>query len=383
MAKKATLASKQAEEAKEEKEQKITYIDIDNLRFDSLNPRLPKSVAEGDYQEILKWMLNDAAVTDLMLSIGLNGFFDEEPLIVVERKNERGIYEVVEGNRRLAAVMLLRDPSLAPAKKNAVKAISEEAEYKPPELPAFIYGNREEVLNYLGYRHITGIQQWDSLAKAKYLEQLRHTLPKKQALKTQLAILAKTIGSTPDYVARLLTGLSMYNEIEANDFFDIDGLSEKSISFSLITTALQYKNLTQFFGMKSNIDPTAKANKDRLEEFTRWVFERSDQNRTRLGESRNLKLLNAVVDNRPALAAFRKGVSLFDAAMLTGVPSEVFQDAVRKAKSNLEVARDYGHKIEDPDPITIDWLQDIEKISNSLWKILRIKIQEKEETGKD
>src|SRR5256886_5857908 len=50
------------------------------------------------------WMLDNANIIELMNSIGEQGFFVGEPLVVIPSKTITGKYEVVEGNRRLTAV---------------------------------------------------------------------------------------------------------------------------------------------------------------------------------------------------------------------------------------------------------------------------------------
>ena len=89
----------------------IEFIDVDNLHFDPANPRLPSSVVDGkDDQAVITWMLKDASIIELMGSIGMKGFFPAEPLLVTRDPKRTKHFIVVEGNRRLAAVKLLRDP---------------------------------------------------------------------------------------------------------------------------------------------------------------------------------------------------------------------------------------------------------------------------------
>lgn len=50
-------------------------IALDNLKLDSFNPRLPKSLHGKGEEEILEYMLLDASLIELMFAIGTNGFF--------------------------------------------------------------------------------------------------------------------------------------------------------------------------------------------------------------------------------------------------------------------------------------------------------------------
>ncbi len=207
----------------------VEYIDVNNLVFDPQNPRLPSSVNSNNEQDVISWMIVEASVVELLDSIAQQGFFSGEPLLGFRNEKEKIV--VVEGNRRLAAVKLFNNPSLADRKKIQIRNIVEEAvQQAPSSIPVLVYPNRSDILMYLGYRHITGIKSWGALAKAKYLYQLQHNLVDLEP-QAQFSRLAKEIGSNANYVARLLTSLKLYNVIEENDFFDIDGLSEKKLNF--------------------------------------------------------------------------------------------------------------------------------------------------------
>ena len=93
---------------------KTEYIAITHLRLDPQNPRLPTELSREAEDEILKWMVLHGSVTDIMRSIGEQGYFTGEPLLVV--KITELSYTVVEGNRRLAALKLLHDPELTEIK---------------------------------------------------------------------------------------------------------------------------------------------------------------------------------------------------------------------------------------------------------------------------
>lgn len=84
---------------------------VDDLLLDSRNPRLTDfGLNEGASQaEILNVLWTKMAVDEVALSIAENGYFQHEPLYAAR---EGGKLHVVEGNRRLAAVKLLRDAKL-------------------------------------------------------------------------------------------------------------------------------------------------------------------------------------------------------------------------------------------------------------------------------
>jgi hypothetical protein len=236
-------------------EPKVTeLVPIESLRFDPDNPRLPSSVDGRKESEVLKWMLENATLPELMAAIGEQGYFVGEPLLVVPaNKNKVGVYKVIEGNRRLAAVKLLHDPKLALARPKIVQQISENAKWKPDKLPVLVFDERDDIIFYLGYRHVTGIKEWGPLAKARYLEQIAQKT-KGPYSKKKFQEMARTIGSQWDYVAKLLTGFAIYKQMDENNFFGIENLDEESIEFAILTTALSYDNIIAYLGLENATD---------------------------------------------------------------------------------------------------------------------------------
>lgn len=95
------------------------------------------------------------------------------------------------------------------------------------ELPVVVRATRQEVLPYLGFRHITGVKQWEPLAKARYLKQLFDMTNTTAVPGDRYAEVANAIGSRRDHVKRNLDALAVYEVIEQQDFFEIDELGEE------------------------------------------------------------------------------------------------------------------------------------------------------------
>ena len=145
----------------------IRELDLESLAFDKKNPRLPTSVG-GDDAGILEYLATKTGIERLMSSIGENGYFPGETIVVTQK--EAGKYTVIEGNRRLAALRLLQDPELV--NRSSIARAAKGAAHRPSKVPAYIAQSRGDTLEYLGFRHISGVQRWDPLAKARYLKSL-------------------------------------------------------------------------------------------------------------------------------------------------------------------------------------------------------------------
>ncbi|HLK29095.1 MAG TPA: ParB N-terminal domain-containing protein [Puia sp.] len=352
----------------------IKEIDFNKLIFDPENPRLPSKIrGHGREKDILEWMLLYENVIELMGSIGEKGYFLAEPLLIVKSKKRNGYYEVIEGNRRLAAIKLLNNPSLATVKKNTVLEVANEAKKETKAVPSIEFDQKDDILIYLGYRHITGIKEWDALAKAKYLDILRKKL-KIRDRKEEFKTLAKIIGSSPAYVKNILSGLKIYSIIEQNNFFDIEGLDEVSVEFGVLYNAAGRKNIATFIGINLDADdPSKNINVRHLKELTSWMFEKDDNGQTKLVESRYLKDLDEVLSNGNAIKAFRSGRPLSEAVLYTDKPVIIFNKSINRALDSLKIARDQMHNFE-PDETFLLGVEEIVRIGNDLRILIKGKI---------
>lgn len=84
-------------------------VELDKLRFDKENPRFV-DFNNDDETAIIKFLYDEADLNELIQSISTSGFIDYEPIIVQREGDDN--YIVLEGNRRLGAVRLLRSPEL-------------------------------------------------------------------------------------------------------------------------------------------------------------------------------------------------------------------------------------------------------------------------------
>lgn len=356
----------------------IDYIHVDNLEYDPENPRLPSTLIKvNDESEVIDWMLKDASIIELMGSIGEKGFFPAEPLLVVENHKRKGKFIVVEGNRRLTAVKLLRKPELAKRRSVAIKQICKEAKIKPAELPAIRFDKREQILDYLGFKHITGVKPWSALAKAKYLKSLQKEY-KSLTIAEQYKHLAKAIGSRADYVEDLLTTLPVYEKIAENDFFNINDLDEDNIDFGVYYNALKWQNIADFIGVDvRDKNPIKKLKLNNLKKLAKWVSEKDSSNKTRLVESRNLSRLNDVIGNDDALKQFENGRTLQDALLYTQEPYKTFQSLIVDSLEKLKQAHSYSPHVKESAMADINIVEELLDTAKDLRLVLNNKLKAK------
>lgn len=250
----------------------IVYRPVDQLELDENNPRLTADMGK-DPEKLLAWMLRNEAIDELALSIAQHGYFSEEPLVTVPHETHQDRFVVVEGNRRLSALKLLLNPALA-AKLGAVNwpALTPDRAEEISEVPTVNYDTRDEVVPYLGFRHITGVKTWDPYAKARYIAQLIDT-------GRQIADIEQGIGDSAGTVKKLYQSLVVYNQAIEDLQHPAKDLRN---SFSLLELTLSQQPIKRFLGLPREL-PKQKVDRvvddkhlPALGEVLSWVFGNSD-----------------------------------------------------------------------------------------------------------
>ena len=194
---------------------RVELVDTNKLLLDRDNPRLATFVEKRDPSqfELLKTLWTEMAVDELVLSIAANGYFQEEPLFIIPEAENSNKYIVVEGNRRLAAVLILRNEEYRDRLKikNMPRLTSEE-KLKLAKLPVSIYPNRKDLWAYLSFRHINSPQEWDPYSKAKFVALVHDTY------RETLEEISKRIGDQHETVKRLYRG---YKILQQSDKYGI------------------------------------------------------------------------------------------------------------------------------------------------------------------
>ncbi|EBB0769773.1 chromosome partitioning protein ParB [Salmonella enterica] len=323
----------------------LDYIDLKKLELDTKNPRLPEGV-ERTPEAMLNHIALTTSIEDLMNAIAENGFFPGEPLIAVKEGDK---YIVVEGNRRLTAVKLIHNPYECERPSSRMIEIADGAASKLDtlaKLPVIVRDTRAEILPYLGFRHITGVKQWEPLAKARYIEQLFELTSDTLPTSDRYHQVARAIGSRKDHIKRSLDALAVYKVMEDNNFYDIEGLDEESIKFSILSTALADEKIGFFVGIsEKDEDDDISSNdviihpeyidRENTKELTIWLYKKDESGKTKVGESRNLRMLSSVIDDPKALTSFRNGADLKVAYQLTENLKQDFISLLYKAESAL------------------------------------------------
>ena len=261
-------------------------------------------------------------------------FSNTKPLIVM---GENGKNVVIEGNRRLAAVRALLNPTLVQAPEGAIPVIDRKAREELKRLPT-IAGTREEAWRYIGFKHVNGPAKWSSYAKSEYIAKVHREFG------VPLDEIASQIGDTHKTVQRLFRGMMVIEQAERMKVFNREDRSRRHFSFSHLYTGLDYPGIGQFIGLRPEGDedpePVPAANSDQLRELCLWLYGSKKEDRPPVIQSQNpdLRRLDSVVSNREAVAALRAGTGLARAFEISRPSSSVFEESLHAAKRELEKA---------------------------------------------
>ena len=314
---------------------KITWMPVSDLAFDKKNPRLVEFDISTKESDLIRFLWETMDIRELMLSIAASGYFEHEPVIVAK---ERGEHVVIEGNRRLAAVKLLLDPSLQKGLSGKMPKASNEVRQSIEEIPCLL-SSRQAAWRYLGFKHVNGPQKWGSYAKSQYIANVHRNYG------IPLDEIAHQIGDTHNTVRRLYRGLMVIEQAERAGVYDRGDRWYSRFYFSHLYVGLQSSGFSEFLNLmpakEEEVEPVPKEKQEHLGELLVWLYGSKGAKRPPVVQSQNpdLRRLSKVLVNTEALAAMRGGAELTLAFEASRPSGNVFSEVLVGAKQNLEKAR--------------------------------------------
>ncbi len=322
--------------------EKIIPVPIDELNLDWKNPRLAEFGinAKTPPEEIFRVLWDNMALEEIVTSLVAHGFFDTEPLIVTR---EEGELVVIEGNRRLAAVMIVRDTSIVQNRldENVLNRITEDTVKNLEKLPVIIVKDRQEAWRFVGFKHINGPAKWNSFAKAQHIAQVH------KDYRIPLTEIAFQVGDTHNTVQKLFQGMMVIEQAEKEKVFSRGDIKKKRLYFSHLYTALQYEGFKEYLNIGDasieSLAPVPKDKKENLGQLLTWLYGSKNRSIEPIVATQNpdLKRLESVIRDREALASLKAGTPLAIAYELSRPKNSVFEESLFAAKRELQKAWSY------------------------------------------
>ena len=338
-----------------------------NPRFVDFNGR--------DETAIIKFLYNEADLDELVQSISASGFIRYEPLLVLK---EQSHYIVLEGNRRLGAVKLLRSVSLQKSLGISLPPLDADKQDSTNQLCVLVMQSREDARAFIGFKHINGPHKWDSLAKAKYAAEWFND-------GGDIQNIARTLGDTHNTVRRLVFGWLVLKQAEDNGF-SRDQRMARRFSFSHLYTALSRPGYRSYIGLSEDpsdtplaMNPVDGTHITQLRELMTWLYGDSTAKTPALIQSQNpdLNRLNDVLMHPEARLSLMAQKSLSEAYEIIAPKSRRFADAliesVFSARQALSLVAEY-----DLDPTLLENAKSLEKTARVLVRSMDLDFSETE-----
>ena len=309
---------------------------VGDLRLDPENPRLPDELDTSDQGELLRYFLKNYQPVEIAESMAENGYFSEEPLLVVPGDDGP---VVVEGNRRLSALKLLisgdtRDAVDAPARWRELA--QEAADKDLDQVPVIQYESRDDLLDYLGFRHVSGIAPWTPEAKARFVTALvtRHNYSFSDA--------ARAIGSRADAIRRQVLAYSTLQQTKKAGY---DVHSAERL-FGFFYRSLQSPGVRRHMHIpdpgdlsEQTTEPVEMGAEEKVAEVISWLFgDLEKQEKPVIRESRQIDQLGHVLLNAEGTQTLRETRDLDLALDISGGDPDRMKGALQQARRALILA---------------------------------------------
>ena len=283
-------------------------IAVGNLLLDGDNPRLPERLHGGSQPELLDFLREEGVLEELAQSYLDNGFFQHEPLIVLQT-DEPDKYTVVEGNRRLAALKILHQaPEAGDIRFLSIDPTPAQLK-RLEEIPCFPISSREAIHAYIGFKHIGGLKTWPPEAKARYLIAEVRKLAERGVV-DPFRELSRQVGSNTQGVRNSYLAIRIL--LHAREEFNLDIAYVQDHRFGVWLRCMNSADIRTYIGLSKartyrEIEDALKGIQgDKLGEVLGDLRSAGGRVRAVLGDSRDVTAYGRVLDNERARATLRK-----------------------------------------------------------------------------
>lgn len=361
-----------------------TKINVDWLKLDPENPRLVGVSARTTEESIVAQLYRGEELDELLQSIAANGYLDIEPLIVTMSLSDQK-FTVLEGNRRLAAIRLFREPALVDAIANnehlkiSVPNITPKALATLGEVSVYRVRNRDAARSFIGFKHINGPAKWESFAKAKFAAEWYKTG------NVSLEKISEKIGDRHDTIKRMVAAIYVLEQAEREKIFDLSDRNATKFNFSHLYTALSRATYMTYLGLEtawSRYDPTPNPvpmdKLERLRDVLVWIYGSKEGDKRPVVQSQNpdIKNLGETLASAEGLHILKAGGTLAEAHASTRPADETFSTALIRARSTLREALNNLRGYDGRDQSLLGIAEDILETSQTIYDRMKKKYRD-------
>nr|WP_225587317.1 ParB/Srx family N-terminal domain-containing protein [Methylomonas fluvii] len=284
-----------------------------------------------------------AALDELIQSICNNGYFNLEPLIVLAKTDGR--FTVLEGNRRLAAIKLIKDRELARDCKVSLPAtISQKVLDSIMHVSVWRVQEKVDAQAFIGFKHIVGPYRWDAYAKARFVADW---YKKDKSNGLTIESITRQLGDDNDTIRAYIGAVLVLEQAENERLFEIkDRYNRGRFAFSHLYTALGRKEYQEFLGLAKGWNqapdeqPVNQKKISQLKEVLTYLYGSKKDDEPSLIKSQNpdLKNLGEILVHPVALEKIRGGADLKTAHNEVRDGGAVFSEALVQASLKIDAS---------------------------------------------
>lgn len=295
----------------------------DELFLDTENPRFGLSSAASQ-DEALEMLVRNAKLKELWDSINSQGWIDFEPLVALSEQVD-GKWVVIEGNRRVAALQTLLDPTrLPPALAKRVPPLSllakSSLETKDGQKPLnlLLVNDRHDADAFIGFKHVNGPASWGSLAKAKFAQAMfQRLVDSGKDHPSALLAVQEALGDTNSTsIVRMIMAFKVFEQAIENAFLSDEQLEEGLTGFSHLYTMMPNPASRAFLGLGEHAisaesitdNPVPSTHLDNLNYMIGWLF----------GNEKADKVIKSQGRDRPTLQKVLAAATARETLIATG-----------------------------------------------------------------
>lgn len=357
-------------------------VPVDWLRLDRKNPRLIALDDNASEEKIIAQLYRGEELSELIQSISANGYLDIEPLIV---ELNGGELTVLEGNRRLAAIRLLKEPALVER-----IAKTERLRISIPNLPeayratldfvsVYRVENRDAARSFIGFKHINGAAKWESYAKAQFAADWF------RSGNVTLEQIAEKIGDKHDTIKRMVAAIYVLEQAESEHLFSLEDRTAAKFNFSHLYTALSRSQYMDFLGLEtawSRFDPMPNPvppNKlNALRDVLVWIYGSKSADKQPVVQSQNpdIKRLGEVLCSTEGLHVLHAAGSLDEAHSSIQPADEKLSSALIRARSTLREAANNLRGYDGRDQSLLNIAEDVSETAQTIHSRMQKKFKD-------
>lgn len=361
-----------------------TKVGVDWLKLDRENPRLVGISARTTEESIVAQLYRGEELGELLQSIAANGYLDIEPLIVwLDPADQK--FTVLEGNRRLAAIRLFREPALADAiaknerLKIGIPEITPAALVTLSEVSVYRVPDRDAARSFIGFKHINGAAKWESYAKAKFAAEWY------KSGNVSLEEISEKIGDRHDTIKRMVAAIYVLEQAERERVFSLADRKIPKFNFSHLYTALSRTTYMTYLGLETawsrydpQPDPVSADKLERLREVLVWIYGSKEDDRDPVVQSQNpdIKNLGETLANTEGLHILRAGGTLAEAHASTRSADETLSASLLRARSTLREAANSLRGYDGRDQSLLNIAEDVSETAQTIFERMRKKFRD-------